>query len=351
MLHTLLRDAPVSISVGHTVKKNKPFAIADIGGQFEHQFDVDSRVSKALSHTPPEQLAERLSGGQYFFLDDNLIDFRDGNYNGFVHTDQSVDKLVTTLGIQPAERGHRHVRTNQVSNDFFLGKKWSDHEIIVPNYADGGQFSSELNFAWNPFVKTIQSQFMLWRLICENGMRGMTSLLNTKIPLVNRWEEHLEIANHQIQNKVNGMIIGRLGAMGDERATVAETLNVAHHAQTRLSSGKVLMETEKQRLRTIADIAHPMIHIEGYRPNVFSDNRLAAQLPAHLNTFDVYNMLTELRSHTTASDKSSDAALDKAANTLVFDRKDLTQHVSRYALPQQSSFSSPDTAFFGEMAA
>ncbi len=349
MNYELLRDAHVSVRATRN-EKNFPVAVATINGTHEHRFDATSRVSKSLDLMTPDDLAERLSGGQYFMVDDQLVDFRDGHYNGFIHTDQSIDKLVETLGINPAAELSTKVHNNLISGDFVLGNKWSDHGITVPGYHDGGEFRSELHFGWNPFVQTVNSAFMLWRLICTNGMRGLTSFLNTKIPLINRWEEHLEIANRQIQNRVEGMVSNRLSSMGTERATVAETLLVAQHAQTRLNKDQVRDESVRRRLRNIADIAHPMAHLGGvYKSNVFADKRLAAQMPAHLTTFDVYNMATELRTHTHASDGSSDHALDKFANSIVFDRKDLTQHASRYSLPQQSSFSDPDAAFFGEM--
>lgn len=349
MSYELLRDAHVSIRATRN-EKNFPVAIADINGKYEHRFDATSRVSKSLELMTPEDLAARLSGGQYFFVGNDLVDFRDGHYNGFVHTDESIANLVEVLGINPAKDLNTKVHNNLISGDWVLGNKWSDHGIVVPGYQDGGEFKSELHFGWNPFVKTVNSAFMLWRLICTNGMRGLTSFLNTKIPLINRWEEHLDIANRQIQNKVEGMVARRLSMMGAERATVAETMLVAQHAQTRLAKGERLDQIQRDRLRNIANIAHPMPHLGGvYKSNVFEDRRLAAQMPAHLSTYDVYNIATELRSHTNESDGSSDHALDKFANEIVFDRKDLTAHASRYTLPQQSSFSDPDAAFFGEM--
>lgn len=346
--YELLRGANVSIAAARN-EKNFPVAIATIDDKYEHRFDANSRVSKSLDLMTPTDLAERLTGGHFFFIEGELVDFRDGHYNGFVHTDESIDHLAEVIGINHAKELNTKVHNNLISGNYVLGTKWSEHGIVVPNYHDGGQFTSELHFGWNPFIKTVNSAFMLWRLICANGMRGLTSFLNTKIPLINRWEEHLDIANRQIQNRVEGMVTRRLGAMGSERATVAETLLIAHHAQQRLLKNN-LEQAKRERLRNITNIAHPLLHLSHvYKGNVFQDKRLAAQMPAHLSTYDVYNITTELRTHTDATDSSTDHALDKFANELVFDRKDLTAHASRFALPQQSSFSDPDAAFFGEL--
>jgi hypothetical protein len=347
----LVRDANVTIESTRN-EKNHPIAIATINDRYQHRFDASSRVSKSLDHMTPVDLAARLTGGQFFFVEDTLVDFRDSHYNGFVHTDESIAHLQDVVGISRRADISARGQKNLVSNDFYLGSKWSNHEITVPGYQSGGDFTSELHFGWNPFVKTINSAFMLMRLICTNGMEGLSSILNSKIPLVNRWEEHLDIANMQIQNKVDGIVTRRLGQMGAERATVAETMLIAHHAQKRLSeASRVGMdETARERLRNISNIAHPMPHLgHVYKSSVFQDKRLAAQMPAHLSTFDVYNMATELSSHTTETAGSSDHALGKFANQIVFDRKDQTSHVSRYTAPQLSSFSDPDAAFYGKL--
>jgi len=349
MNYEMLRNAPVSV-IATRNKQNHPIVLANIDGH-NHHFDAGSRVSKALDIMSPDDIAARLSGGQYFFVGEKLVDFRDGQYNGFVHTDDSLTHLNDVLGIYTGKEAGISVHENQTDNSIVLGKKWSDHGIVVPGYNDGGDFTSELHFGWNPFVKTINSAFMLYRLICLNGMRGLRSFMNTRIPLVNRWEEHLEIANRQIQNKVESMVTTRLSQMGSERATVAETLLLASHAAKRTESDMNQRNSKTIRsLNRINDIVSPRMHLNTvYKDEVFADKRLAAQMPAHISVFDLYNMTTEIRSHSLESDGSTDRALDKLSNDLVFDRKDLTQHASRFVQPKLSQFSDPDAAFFGEM--
>lgn len=355
MEHTLLRSVPVTVDAGYT-NDGQTVAIATVADTYQHQFNPTSRVSKALETMSPQDIADRLSGGHYFFVDGELVDFRDGNYRGFVHTDESIQHLVDTIGIvrkPDTSRGRNRamrVHRNQISQDIILGRKWSDHDIVIPAYKEGGEFNSELHFAWNPFTSTINSAFLLWRLLCTNGMEGYTSFLNSRIPLINRWEEHLDIANRQIQNKVDGMVTRRLTQMGTERCTVAEATLVAQHAQTRLAKGNFDSETTRKRLSSIANIAHPVPHLgQVYRSNVFEDKRLAVQMPAHLTTFDVFNMATEVRTHSNEVEGSTARALDIFSNRIIFDRRDKTQAASRFVLPQQSAFSDPDAAFFGTM--
>lgn len=364
MSFELIRNADVEVkqvSTG-TGKQRATHAEIIVNGKYEHRFPARSRVSKHLDIMTPADLSERLSGGSFFFIKDDqltdgeaqLVDFRDGQYNGFVHEDDSVAKFMDILGYQQRKSlpMHRNRRgSNEDGTDIVLRKIWSDGEIIVPGYAQGGDFNSQLSFVWNPFVKTINSSFDLVRLICTNGMIGLTSFLNTKVPLFNRWEEHLDIASRQIQNKVSGIVVDRVQTMSNERASVGECLLLEQHVFDRLYAPTTKAEGERQRLLALMTAVSPKVHLGGvYKSDVFTNKALAAQLPAHLSHFDVWNIATELRSHTNSSAKSSDNALDKFANGIMFeDAGNFTSAAGRLGAPKLSAFSDPDRAFFGQM--
>lgn len=350
MNSVMLRNAHVHVE--HRIAKSKNVAHITVDDKFEHTFDPDSRVSKALELFTPERLSTRLSGGAYYFVDNRLVDFRDSTYDGFIHNDASIEKLIEVLGITPMSHKNQALRSmkrNTVSDSIVLGREWSDHNIVVPGYnSEGNEFASKLLFGWSPFSKNVNSFFMLVRLICANGMMGLTNFLNTRIPLVNRWEEHLEIANRQIQHKVEGISMSRFAIMQRERASVAEARLVANHARKRLEN-KDMDYDEIDRLNNIISIVDPEAELSHvYHPNVFDDTRLAAQLPAHLTTYDVYNAATEIRTHSHENDKSTNHALDKFANQILFDRDDLIRYASKAAVTSKSYFSNPAQAFFGK---
>lgn len=351
----MIRNANVTVEAARG-EKNYPVAIATInGGELVHQFDRTSRVSKALEMSTPEDIAKRLSGGDFFVTQTGeLVDFRYGAYkhiNGFIHTDESINRLASVVGYTddvPA-------RNNTMSRTVSLSNRWSEHDIAIPGIGEGGNFQSSLNFAWSPFSEHVRSSFEIMRLICSNGMMGMSPLLNTKIPLINRWEEHLDIANQQIQNKVSDIMQRRILEMADDRATVAELMLISDHATNRLDSSDLSSTKEtRDRLRAIRAIASPELHSPGevYRSNVFENKSLAAQMPGHLSVYDAWNMLTEMNSHTAECSKSSNHALDRMANRLLFDREDLVNHAARYnknGKVKLAAFSDPDAAFFGSM--
>ncbi len=327
-----------------TDNRNHGVAEIVVDGDYTHRFSANSRVSKALELMTPAQLEERLTGGSFFFINGILFDFRDAQYNGFIHTPSAIESLKSVIGIRGRDES-RALFTDQGTAK--LSKVWSKNEIQVPGIDDGGAFESRLTFKWNPFVETIQSQFDIVRLICANGMTGLTSLFNAKIPLVNRWEEHLEIADKQIQNKLYSMLGERLENMTRERATLSDCLRLQTHAQDRLDSYQ--NNGVLSKLKNILKIVSPSVHVKDtYKPAAFEDKRLAAQLPSHITMFDAYNIATEIATHSKPSGNSSNHALDKFSNELVFDRNDRRTHAARFGGPSISSFSNPDEAFFGD---
>jgi hypothetical protein len=350
----LRSDADVRV-VASTDRRNHPTARITVDDKYEHTFPATSRVSKALELMTPVALEERLQGGHYFFVNGALFDFRDGNYNGFIHGPDNIDALKNTIGIRlPGDTDHRDRGfMNTQSRTTRLSKVWSEKEIQVPGMDEGGVFNSRLTFSWNPFVETIRSSFDIERLICENGMTGLTSLFNAKIPLLNRWEEHLDIADMQIQNKLYAMLSERFRNMADERATLSDVLRLQDHIINRLRDARnrsTQVGGRSDTLRNLNKVVDPSTHLRDcYKDNAFKDRRLAAQLPSHLSVFDAYNIATELSTHTSPVDNSSTHALDKYANELVFDRQDRRAHAARFGGPSQASFSNPDTAFFGEV--
>ena len=347
-LTDLRRKASVVVRAS-TDRKNHPVAEIEVDGEYTHRFPASSRVSKALEEMSPIQLQERLDGGSYFFVNGILFDFRDGNYNGFIHTPESIDALQDVIGIRGREDSRRVTQDQGTAK---LSRVWSTQEIQVPGMDKGGVFDSRLTFSWNPFVETIRSSFDIIRLICANGMTGLTSLFSARIPLINRWEEHLDIADKQIQNKLYSMLTDRLQQMSTERATLADCLRLRDHATDRMDdvrNGSVQVGGRRATLENIRKIVSPEAHVGAfYKPAAFMDRRLAAQLPSHLTMFDAYNIATEIATHTAQTDKSSNHALDKFANELIFDRTDTRHHAARFGGPVISSFSDPANAFFGD---
>ena len=317
----LIRNADVEIIRDTTPRSDRTIARMIIDGKHEHEFNPDSRVSRALANTSEEMLRQRIAGGSFFLQNGNLVSFKDGNRKHFVHTDDSIQALIDHIGYTTDEDqmgGFNRLNTRALK----LQSIHSNVELEVPGYQTGNEFNSELSFAWSPFESHVSSAFRLIRLICSNGMTGMTSFLNTNIPLVNRWQEHLDIASKQIQNKVTGMMENRFNQMITQHATIRDLQRVMDHITKRL---QVQDNQGNESIRTLltetARMIDPQVHLgSNYLTSAFEDSRLSDQLPSHLSMHTLWNMLTELSSHTASAEDSTDFAIDKFANEILFDR-------------------------------
>ena len=361
--YEMVRNAPVELEVienrHHTGKLVTQAKI--IVGNLEHTFKADSRISKALETMSPEDLRARLSGGSFFFVNDQLVDFRDAHYDGFVHSDANLESLMSNIGARAGNGRDRSAnRLNTTASGIILSNRWSNQDIHIEGYQEGGVFTSNLNYNWNPFHQYVNGSFELVRLICTNGMVGSNDIFNAKIPVVNRWEEHLEIASRQIQNKVNDTVSQRLRHMGVEHASVGELQLISSHAENRLLELDIVdfgsldkFEEVRSTLRNINNIANPEIHLANhYKNDAFENKNLSAQLAGHLSLFDAWNLVTEMYSHTKEVASSSGAALQKMANSLVFDgdKRKACMNRTGVTAPLMSSFSDPETAFFGSLS-
>lgn len=353
--YSMFRNAPVVVSPVVQLSGSVSAHIV-VDDQYEHTFKPNSRVSESLSlaRSPNEmnlavsQLQARLTGGHFFFVNDTLVDHRDGHYDGFQHTDKSIDKLMEVIGIEEKVSGLRRsgMRLNTTSSPISLSTKWSIEGFQIDGYLQGGAFSSEINFGWSPFMNYVKGIFEITRLICSNGMVGTSDLINSKIPLLNRWEEHLQIANKQMQNMVQSKVSTRLGEMAYNRATVNELQLVTKHVRERLNETTDV--TESQQLSGLVRVIDPVVHLsQYYQPSVFDDSNVSARLPGHLSEFDLWNIITEMYTHTTQSDNSSDGGLQRLANKMLFPNPDLNKGRIVDVIPISSSFSDPDRAFFG----
>ena len=319
----LIREGNVEIIRDETPQSKQPVATMIIDGEYEHQFPASSRVSRALADAHESQIEKRIQGGSFFLQNGQLVSFKDGNKKHFVHTDESIQALIDTIGYTTADEhlgGQNRLSTRKLK----LQDVWSDVELEIPGYQTGNEFNSQLSFAWSPFEAHVSSVFRLIRLICTNGMTGTTNFLNTNIPLVNRWDEHLDMASKQIQNKVTGMMENRFNQMIHQHATVRDLQRVMDHITKR---AKIDDNRHSQKVMDMmigtAQMIDPKTNLGNqYLGSAFEDGRVGDRLASHISMHTLWNLITELSSHTVEGEGSTDFGLDRFANEILFDRLD-----------------------------
>lgn len=330
----------------------------------QHIFGAKSSITDAVKTSGVEAVRTRLNGGTFFFHNDDvkgdaLVSYRNRDYNGFIHTDDSVSSLIEHIGYTTDfKRAQFH---NNSTNRLRLQNIHSSVEMNIAQYGgQGGEMNSQLSFAWDPFQSHVRAVFELVRLICANGMVGMSSFMNTKIPVVNEWKHHMEIADKQIQNKIQSIVNRRMEVMAlpQSRASLRDCQRVTDACHSRLENPmNINSPSAVKHIKTIAYAADPRLHLQNHYNDVtFNDRRLSEQAASHLTEFTVWNMLTELATHTYESAESSNTALYKLANELLIDRGDsrlnsVSNGQKMTQVAQSVKFDDIDSAFIGDMVA
>jgi hypothetical protein len=354
---TIVRNAKVEVQAVQMHRQGKTLGVGariTVGDKFQHDFLPKSAVSQSLA-AGTDALANRFNGGTFFFKDgieeepSELITYQDGFYKNFVHTDDGIQELLNHIGSTSNFNKSQH--TNLVSKNIRLQNVRSDVSLTIPGMQSGGDMRSELSFAWSPFQSHVNAVFQIIRQICTNGMVGLADFMNTRIPLVNDWARHMQIVDAQIQNKMTNMIGTRMSAMSQTHASIRDCYRVKNACTERLNeTANHYNQAETDRLKRIQLIVDPDIHLRGLVPNaVLEDQRLCDQTSSHLSEFTVWNMLTELASHTRASSGNSQAALHKHANAILIDRDGATGGNVSNRLQSKLAFQNVDAAFAHEM--
>lgn len=344
----LVRDASKLRAEAFRNDKGTSLSI-DLGNGLTHVFDAKSRISKRVGDTPIELIEQQLRKGAFFFAEiDNKMQLVDlvMDQNRFIHSDENIKSMIDLLGISSIpNKQSKHLHRNTQLKTHYLGRAYSTSDLHFEHMngkVEGGEFNSMLRFLWSPFSSHINTAFELIRLICANGMVGLASFLNAKVPLINMWQQNMDIAAKQIQNAVDAKFEKRFLTMSNTATSVGVLMNIGKHIEERLYAHD-LPDTERALLNGLMQVVDPIQHVgHVYSDRVFTDNNVAQQCPAHLSKMDTYNIVTELSSHTSEADNSSDNALQKIANALMWTERDFK--TSRLV---DKPFNSADDAFFG----
>lgn len=277
-----------------------------------HEFEPGSAIADQLQFTTPEHLRQRLQGARLFIKDGELLDYRYADYNGVIHSQSTIESMIKHIGVESNSRN--------VHGTLCSARKDIGMSFLRDRLGESGDFNLKVNFAWSPFMTNLNSTMDLIRLICTNGMRATNELLQAKVPVLNRWEEHLAIASKQLENRAQGMFENRFKEMISQRASLSTVNEIRAHAEERLKANDIDFD-QKTILRGIMDLTDVVRWSKGtittdMLQSVSSSH--APTMPTHLSQYTAWNMITELDSHTPVVDGSSSLALTRMANRALF---------------------------------
>jgi hypothetical protein len=323
-------------------------------GEYSHTFSATSRISTYLKLHTHEELQNRMRHGAYFFLEGidgnlHLNNFVDDNTR-FIHSDANIKELLTHLGVtylnDNTRKKAKGLHRNSQDSSLYTGRCFDNFAFnldTLSGIVEGGSFHTLLRFLWSPFDQNVSSHFELVRDVCQNGVIMSNSFLNAKIPLYNMWYDNLLISSNQIKSVVDSRVTSRLEQINQERASVADVILANDHINTRIEG--LENPQESTRLHSLSYVTDVYEHLaDFYEPQVFKNANIADQLDSHLTKFDLWNVCSELRSHTTPIEGSSNKALDMMCQDLLFRTKKYKVKVN---IP--NPFKSKDHAFFGDV--
>lgn len=361
----LIRNARVSaFTTGEGLNRRLAIEIPDAeGNQYQHEFPSNHRMSKRLFVASAEAIQRDLQGGTYFIVEGALIDYRDRSFRGYIHTDESLEKLVEFVGVERVSRSSL-VRKNTIRDNedmlmnrvfargrnsvttgngqgLMLGSAREPFGIHVEGLGQGGDHQARVIMKWSPFRETVRSNIELLRMACANGMVAHSPVVNADIPLINDHEAHLAIAESQIQQRFGRLISQRLLAMKEERASV-EDIHYAHNAaRSRLEwlGDNPNYQNQIVHLNDLLDVTNPRHLGTLYNEGVLASRDRRAVLPGHLTKLDLWNILTEMDTHTRGDNGNG---IQIRLNSMMFD-PDPVLRIGQVALSRDSD---PERAFF-----
>lgn len=316
-----------------------------VNDRYTHTFPRNSIESKLLVEMESSVVNKKMNGGTYIFTEEGvLVDYRTSDYKGFIHSEEAIAKLSEKIGYSVANPDRKTAgdlfSQFREKKGIFLGGLSDPFYLDIASLGEGGSFKNRIVYKWNPFDKDISTTIEVERLICLNGMVGVSPLVTKRVPVINDWERHLEIVSLQVQPNVNVLLQDRFLKMSDTSASVAHMLEARNMLFER---GQLKVADSMETLDRLLEVTNVEQRLSGiYKKEVFTRGK-GYTAAADLTQFDLFNVLTEACSHTSGSPESTHK-MQKLINKLTFDFS--KTEISGNA--KISSESDPSRVFFGK---
>lgn len=354
----VIRNAHVDVRAELAGEKGPVLRII-VNGQFDHKFSPNSRESRMLTEVDIATIQGLLNGGTYVFSNGKLVDYRadrNATYKGFVQSDEAIEQLIEHIGFEAPKngpfangvRGLYEGARSRATNGAIFGGNGDPFDLEVPELGAGGEFDGHIVFGWSVFSDKVVTSLNVRRLVCENGMIADAPFVTYEVPVINQWQDNLEVVNARLKPVITDALGRRFKEMSERRASLAQVLK----AHSIINDRDKALDREGGdavagiRLSQLSQVLNPELELGHiFKESTFNDPKIAAQVDGHLTQFDVYNILTEATTHY-GRDDETDRAATKLANTLVFD--ELKERSTANFTLKPSEESDHRRAFFGE---
>lgn len=301
----------------------------------EHFFDGKTSVYENTRMFGLDKVQQRFMDSTLLIgEDDELLDYRLGGYNGIVHSDQTIESFIKHLGTKVARVDGMLMMSSQSSP---IDVKSAEHILGA-----GGHGSIHVDFGWSPFMTDLRSLVRHIRLICENGAKLSHTLLQNNVRVVNDWERHIDIARTVLSNRTETLLDKRLEQMFHTAAPMSLVDRVRQHAEIRLDNPE-LIASQRLMLRSLMDVTDVVTHGNGVIEQTHMDNlesRFKSRCPSHVPMYSLFNLATEMNTHTPSVGGSSTLAMDRLIGEIMFNDQEMVVGRSKLS----PAFSDPEAA-------
>ena len=285
------------------------FIVDEHGLEYHHLFHKKSKTYQEFIKNDTDDFVSMLVGAPFVFISNDsgewrLVDYRTNRNKVFVQSEENLSMLSEILGVDNSGK------------QLILGSKSFKYEFET--YDQGSNtFEAALSLPFSPFQRHVSCSVGLERLICLNGMITNASVFSYKIPVLNNVRENIEIGLSQIIPNVKNSLKERLEKMQNETASLAEAKRV-HNFVVKRNSPANSAPDRRVRIQSLALASNVFLHCKNYAKDVLEDRQSCKFLPSHLTRFDLWNILTELDSHTDETEESKSRSVQRYINTIMF---------------------------------
>lgn len=303
------------------------------------KLNLDEQMSGMLELGVDEaDVKDEILGGRFFIVDDRVVDHRMKSKLKFEHSESAVNQLMDILGMvkrTDVRTGNEGVPQLRASREAFE---------INPLDMAGGLMDIMIGYNWSPFDLDIHSVIEIWRQVCSNGAIAKSPIMDNRIPMMNRWQENLNTADHVVRHNFDKIVLPRLEALPEERITLAD-VNKLQGIIGGLQKSKHLHSKSIQALDYMTQVLD-----RAWVPGASRLNKnMQRFVEAPMTAFDAYNMVTEAATHHRGRDVNDHQA-QAFITSLIFnaDRRRSSRTELDKLVCDTNTFANPDKAFFGE---
>lgn len=131
-----------------------------INNQYKASFAEHSNIVK-LYNTKPDDCISRLTGGSFFFINDEFIDHRDSAYQGYIMTDADIRDVEPKIGCT------ENISKKDLKGFHLVSSGRSKYALVKSHTRRGIALGSiELYHVWSPFSNSIRFSY---RVTVEEG--------------------------------------------------------------------------------------------------------------------------------------------------------------------------------------